>query len=1426
MILTKPINTIADRLFEIIDTACIDDNVMSLKMHFERWCKSDRENDGVQMLKTFITTCITNLVLIQIVKVKCECGGTLTEKKGLLQTPNFPNEFSVPIFCKWVIDSSEIIIPNTSIVVYLTQLFVLEGLSFEEYETYDRRYNIIGKQIHLTLENNISKVRWVRTNQNVLVITFQLQNIENTHLRILDHFLDVYGFNLTYEITSEPVRSDSCTMSDCGFTGTCFDNYTHFYCQCFHGYTGKSCSDGYNSLCSYDGVPHCKNNGKCRHVGTNAVTCDCLDGYVGEQCQKTERSQKQDCNEKNFGHNCKCLKEIGSVFIIKLPVGVVIKYFQIYASKLTAVAENVRVSSVNYYDWGTEATVYFNGLKRDKKKLENLITRWTSVGRIGNLTLIDKSIALRNESFHFLKNLTINQVGAIRKNGHFVLSCIAYGTPHITFRWYKDGLLINTTLSTSNKWIRLIASPQQNRFTSILGVDKISYFDEGLFVCEAEDVGLKQCLSRTVEITKPPIVKIEPMTLTVQKGENFTIKCICVTNKNHDHKYTYSWTKNKVLLPIKTDMEKYEILYPGGSILQVSHIEKTTVYSCLVQDEVTSTEVGIQIDVVDRNLIHTCRGEKTLNILWPETAPGTQNIQECPKGFSGTVQRWCVLHDADRSLWQLPDFSLCVADYLQKLDNHFQQLQLGYGSGNVSRTLESYNEYIKKRLVLLPGEGVRILSLANNAMSFINSSRDLSLISNGTNILFNIIDEVIKHENALINQEHVILLQNVLQNYLHLCVAESSICHKALNSINIDAVSVNSLSSIPKIPLEKQKYPPWFKYNLDVIYTGEVDLKTNESTIITCVVYKNLSNFLPMRSAIRLRDAAEMEYEIISEIATVWLLKSRKQVSSDKFSFVMEFSHSVVNTNMTKWRINCSVATYATYGYDWNIGDCYTILINATTTKCICSRQGTYSVLVTSMPLSLFQVVVEEYYGCKIFVLISCYVCLIFATISTLVLIAHWTMIKTSITFLKMQFCGVLSASMIMFVIALSKEIENELYPYVNTAIEIFLLIALSSHISKCLIVFADMVQLSKTQNLSKTIVAISTGVPVITVFASHLTHRTMGKRQPSWWLINGSVSFNIFVTAFLIIIFLYNVMYLMVMEKLSQCGDKPSIVVLERKKLLRRSFCIFWATVVTICSSIMYINMKESPYWNYAFALSNVLLVSIFFTSYILKSEIKLSNEFVERFKFNSTTKQSSSTVGSTSSSSKQDSEFASNKSDVGSTRQMGSSKSIILLSDLQNIPSYTKNLPPEMNNESSSSYNMHKPVKEYMYSPDVVATRVHVELDLVAPIIHDQNNKMTEDNPIILCNIAVNSRCEINSNIPDLQIQAKTENLITSERIQPEGVETLITDQNTEGGEQIKTDSLDGMLDKISHDLDYLLNRKGSIDKCTDNDEFHTSF
>lgn len=138
----------------------------------------------------------------------------------------FAGPLDVPVTCEWVIDSQLVATPNTSIVVYLTQLFVFEGLSFIEYQLYDSDYKIHPKVIHKVNETNISKIRWIQTFQSFLVIRLELQSSDTAHLRVLDNFLDVYGFNITYEITSGSVRRDSCIMIDCAFNGICYDHFT------------------------------------------------------------------------------------------------------------------------------------------------------------------------------------------------------------------------------------------------------------------------------------------------------------------------------------------------------------------------------------------------------------------------------------------------------------------------------------------------------------------------------------------------------------------------------------------------------------------------------------------------------------------------------------------------------------------------------------------------------------------------------------------------------------------------------------------------------------------------------------------------------------------------------------------------------------------------------------------------------------------------------------------------------------------------------------------------------------------------------------------------------------------------------------------------------------------------------------------------
>lgn len=168
------------------------------------------------------------------------CGGYLTSLRGIISTPNFPRAFSVPIKCHWVIDATEIQlassnidnIDNITIAVYLTQLYVYKGLKITEYAYYEspESTNFGATVLKDVTESNVFEDSLLKTNRPFVVIEFELERLEGNHVRVLDNLLDVYGFNLTYEITTpEAININSCSVKNCSFAGNCIVDSSYRY---------------------------------------------------------------------------------------------------------------------------------------------------------------------------------------------------------------------------------------------------------------------------------------------------------------------------------------------------------------------------------------------------------------------------------------------------------------------------------------------------------------------------------------------------------------------------------------------------------------------------------------------------------------------------------------------------------------------------------------------------------------------------------------------------------------------------------------------------------------------------------------------------------------------------------------------------------------------------------------------------------------------------------------------------------------------------------------------------------------------------------------------------------------------------------------------------------------------------------------------
>uniref|UniRef100_A0A8W7P7F9 CUB domain-containing protein n=1 Tax=Anopheles coluzzii TaxID=1518534 RepID=A0A8W7P7F9_ANOCL len=149
------------------------------------------------------------------------CGGsTLTAPHGIISTPNFPARFPVPISCTWIIDASAIVGANVSIVLYLTQQYVLGGLRFTEYMYYSDDYKVPSMNVYELSEDDVTSVPWIRFGSPYLEVRFTMDSLYGTHLRALDRLLDVYGFNITYEV--DTVKPHTCNALRCRFLGNCY----------------------------------------------------------------------------------------------------------------------------------------------------------------------------------------------------------------------------------------------------------------------------------------------------------------------------------------------------------------------------------------------------------------------------------------------------------------------------------------------------------------------------------------------------------------------------------------------------------------------------------------------------------------------------------------------------------------------------------------------------------------------------------------------------------------------------------------------------------------------------------------------------------------------------------------------------------------------------------------------------------------------------------------------------------------------------------------------------------------------------------------------------------------------------------------------------------------------------------------------------
>lgn len=57
----------------------------------------------------------------------------------------------------------------------------------------------------------------------------------------------------------------------------------------------------------------------------------------------------------------------------------------------------------------------------------------------------------------------------------------------------------------------------RDRYTALLGITHADVLDEGQYTCQVTDWGFEQCKSINIEVIPPPLVKVIPMSVTLEK---------------------------------------------------------------------------------------------------------------------------------------------------------------------------------------------------------------------------------------------------------------------------------------------------------------------------------------------------------------------------------------------------------------------------------------------------------------------------------------------------------------------------------------------------------------------------------------------------------------------------------------------------------------------------------------------------------------------------------------------------------------------------------------------------------------------------------------------------------------------------------------------------------------------------------------------
>ncbi|XP_041360143.1 uncharacterized protein LOC121376360 [Gigantopelta aegis] len=651
------------------------------------------------------------------------CGGKLTEPRGYIQTPNFPNRFPIPISCEWVIHAP----PDNKIVIYFTQFYVKKSFTMSEYDYFESSTTFKGKNIlgEVHFEDALTSMTAYKP---YVVVEFKVRDHNNLHLRVEEYLQDVYGFNITYETLPLTVaRRHSCSVDQCSYLGNCVANhdYSEYRCECFANYSGTECQ--YGPYCNPTmGLNQCENNGQCRYFyGSMVNTCVCLPGYDGVKCQIKKKRHFHSVEVKSL--MClsllpKCVAGCSDRYErtnsgVSTASAVLVSAFtcamlhatyrvdflmRLHNDSSSQMLENpdknpgpVRFITSKFIrhfiraNFTTVTDANFDGIRlindrrmlcfhllmddseldKLRRQLHDLVFHASTLLQHDLANFFGIYIYLNQTEVSFYPDAkllyvdTFDQQPAL-EGALLTINCAAKGSQAMVFRWYKDGSLLDTSLSNRNAWQIHIPTTIDGKQTNVLNIDGVTFYDKGKFTCEITDFNRSQTDSVVIDVVTYPLLDLRPLSQSVVKGESLSFRCL--SSDDTQGTFDYNWLKDGVPLSA-AHHEVVEKVQPTGERLLIKTATRSTSYTCVITNTAGSSRKTAYVFVADENTTTAyCPEQIIQGTTWARTLGGHFDIQHCPIDTGGYSRRNCKCVGV-ACQWQKPNFAKCQSGLIVHL---------------------------------------------------------------------------------------------------------------------------------------------------------------------------------------------------------------------------------------------------------------------------------------------------------------------------------------------------------------------------------------------------------------------------------------------------------------------------------------------------------------------------------------------------------------------------------------------------------------------------------------------------------------------------------------------------------------------------------------------------------------------------------------